>query len=54
MELMELWIENVRRLDEMRVSHRDLRSVQKSKEIEGWLALVDVQDNAGSMAAASS
>ena len=38
----------------MRASQKDLLSVQKSKEIEGWLALVDVQDNADSMAAASS
>ena len=54
MEFMELWIENVWGLDEMRASQKDLLSVQKSKEIEGWLALVDVQDNADSMAAASS
>ena len=38
----------------MRASQRDLLSVQKSTEIEGWLALADVQDNADSMAAASS
>ena len=38
----------------MRASQKDLLSVQKSKEIEGLLALVDVQDNADSMAAASS
>ena len=37
----------------MRVSHNDLLSVQKSMEMEGWLALVDVQDNADSMATAS-
>ena len=54
MELMELWIESVQGLDEMRASHRDLLSVQKSMEIEGWLALVDVKDNADFMAAASS
>ena len=38
----------------MTASQRDLLSVQKSTEIEGWLALADVQDNADSMAAASS
>ena len=54
MELMELWIENVWGLDEMRASRKELLSVQKSVDIEGWLALVDVQDNADSMAAASS
>ena len=54
MELMELWIESVQGLDEVRTSHRDLLSVQKSMEIEGWLALVDVQGNADFMAAASS
>ena len=53
-ELMELWIENVVGWDEMRASHNDLLSVQKSMEIEGWLALADVQDSADSMAAASS
>ena len=54
MELMELWIDNVRGWDEMRASHKDLLSVQKSMEIEGWLALADVQDSADSMAGASS
>ena len=54
MELMELWMENVRGLDEMRASHKDLLSVQNSTEIEGWLALVDVQDSADSVAAAFS
>ena len=54
MELMELWIDNVRELDEMRALHRELLSVQRSMEIEGWLALVDVQNNANSVAAASS
>ena len=34
-ELMELWMENVRGWDEIRTSHRDLLSVQKSMEIEG-------------------
>ena len=34
MELMELWIEEVRRFDEMRASHNDLLSVQKSVKIE--------------------
>ena len=53
-ELMELWIESVRELYEMRALHRDLLSVQRSMEIEGWLALVDVQNNANSVAAASS
>ena len=38
----------------MRASHNDLLSMQKRMEIEGWLALVDFQDNADSMAAASS
>ena len=38
----------------MRASHNDLLSVQKSMEIEGWLMLVDVHDNADSMAADSS
>ena len=54
MELMELWIDNVREFDEMRALHRELLSVQRSMEIEGWLALVDVQNNANSMAATSS
>ena len=54
MELMELWTENFWGWDEMRASHKDLLSVQKSMEIEGWLALVDVQDSTGSMAAAFS
>ena len=54
MEFMELWIENVLGWDEMRVSHKDLLSVRKSMEIEGWLALADVQDSGDSMAAASS
>ena len=34
MELMELWMENVRGWDEMRASHKDLLSVQKSMVIE--------------------
>ena len=38
----------------MIASHKDLLSLQKITEIEGWLALVDVQDDADSMAAASS
>ena len=54
MELMELWIENVQEWDEMRASHKDLLSMLKSMEIEGWLALGDVQDSADFMAAASS
>ena len=43
----ELWIEEV-------FLHNDLPSVQKSMAIEGWLTLVDVQDNVESMAAACS
>ena len=35
MEVMELWIENVRGWNEVRASHKDLLSVQKSMEIEG-------------------
>ena len=54
MELMELWIEEVQGFDNMRVSHKDLVSVQKRMLIEWWLALVDVQVKADSMAAASS
>ena len=38
----------------MRASHKDLLSVQKSMEIDEWLALGDDQDSADSMAAASS
>ena len=53
-ELTEVWIEEVRWFDDMRASHNDLLSVEKSMVIEGWLALADVQDNADSMAAASS
>ena len=34
MELIELWMENVRGWDEMRASHKDLLSVQKSMVIE--------------------
>ena len=54
MDLMELWIENVRGWNEMSASRKDLLSVQKSIEIERWLVLVDVQDSADSMAADSS
>ena len=54
MELMELWIENVQGFNAMWASHKDLLSVQKSMEIKRWLALVNVQDNADSMAAVSS
>ena len=54
MDLMELWIENVRGWDEISASRKDLLSVQKSIEIERWLVLVDVQDSADSMAADSS
>ena len=53
-ELMELWIEKVWRLDDMRASHKDLLSVQKRMVIEGWLTLVDSQIKADSMATASS
>ena len=49
MEVMELWIENVQEWDEMRALHKDLLSVQKSMENEGWLALVEVQDSTDSM-----
>ena len=38
----------------MRASHKDIMSVQKSIEIEGWLALADIQEGVNSMAAASS
>ena len=34
MELMELWMENVRGWDEMRASHKELLSVQKNTVIE--------------------
>ena len=34
MELMELWMENVQEWDEMRASHKDLLSVQKSTVIK--------------------
>ena len=34
MELMELWMENFQGWDEMRASHKDLLSVQKSTVIE--------------------
>ena len=54
MEVMKLWIENVQEWDEMRALHKDLLSVQKSMENEGWLALVEVQDSTDSMKAASS
>ena len=54
MGLMKLWIEEVRGFDQMRASRNDLLSVQRSIVVEGWLALMDAQDNADSMAAASS
>ena len=41
-ELMELWMENVRGWDKMRASHKDLLSVQKRTVVEWWLALVSV------------
>ena len=34
MELMELWMDNVRGWDEMRALHKDLLSLQKSTVIE--------------------
>ena len=34
MELMELWMDNVRGWDEMRASRKDLLSLQKSTVIE--------------------
>ena len=40
MELMELWIENVRGWDEMRALHKELLSVQKSMEVEGCFTLI--------------
>ena len=45
MELMELWIEKVWGSDEVRAWHKDLLSVKKSMEIEGWLTLVEVHDS---------
>ena len=54
MELIELRTEDVGGCNEMRASHKDLLSVQKSTVIERWLVLVSVQDNTDSMAAASS
>ena len=54
MELMQLWIEEIWGFNEIRSSHNDLLSVQKSMETEGWLALLDVYDKADSMAPASS
>ena len=53
-KLKELSIEEVRGFDDMRAWHNDLLSVQKSMAVEGWLPLMDAQDNADSMAAASS
>ena len=38
----------------MRASHNDLLSVPKNMRIEAWLPLVDIQDSADFMAAASS
>ena len=54
MEFMEFQIEEIGGFDEMRASHKDLRSLQKRIVIEGWLPLVDVQVKGDSMAAASS
>ena len=53
-ELMELWIKEVRGFDDMRASHKDLLSVQKRMAVEVLLAVVDVQVKADSMVAASS
>ena len=50
MELIKVWIKEVRGFDEMRDSHNDSLFVQKRMVIEGWLTLVDVQDNADFMA----
>ena len=52
MELIELRTEDVRGCNEMRASHKNLLSVQKSTVIEWWL--LSIQDKADSMAAASS
>ena len=41
-ELMALWIESVWGQDEMRASHKDFLSVEKSMDAEGWLTLVEV------------
>ena len=49
-KLMELWIEEVRRFDDMTASLNDILSVQKRMVIKGWLLLVDVQVKADSMA----
>ena len=54
MELMELWIDEVQGFDKIKAWHNDFVSLQKSIMIEGWLALVDGQNNADSLAAASS
>ena len=43
LELMELWIKQVQGFDDIRASYND----------DGWLALVNNQDNADSMAATS-
>ena len=51
---MEDEMEEIRWFDEMRASHNDLVSVQNSILFERWLALMDGQDNADSMAAVSS
>ena len=53
-ELMELWTEEVRGLDDMRASQNNLLFGQKRMVIEGWLALMNVQVKAQSMAAAFS
>ena len=54
MDLMKVRIEEVHGFNEMRASHNDLLPVQKSMGIEGWLALMNFQDNAYLMAVASS
>ena len=53
-DLMKFRIEEVHGFNEMRASHNDLLPVQKSMGIEGWLALMNFQDNAYLMAVASS
>ena len=54
MDLMKFRIEEVHGFNEMRASHNDLLPVQKSMGIEGWLVLMNFQDNAYLMAVASS
>ena len=53
---MDLWNGGLRMFEGWmrRELHAKAYCLQKSMEIEWWLALVDVQDSADSMAAASS